>query len=150
MRLVIQRVNQASVKVNAEIVGQTSKGLMVLVGFHQADSNVDLNYVASKLIEMRIFSNAKGRFDLSVKEINGAVLLVPQFTLFADTRKGRRPDFFSAMNPKDAQVKFQLFVDAVKATGLEQVQTGIFGANMQVNLENDGPVTIIFDSENTF
>jgi D-tyrosyl-tRNA(Tyr) deacylase len=146
MRLVIQRVASASVTVENKIVGEITKGLLVLTGFEHSDSNVDLKQVATKLIEMRIFPNQAGRFDLSVKDINGEILLVPQFTLFADTTKGRRPDFFGAMEPKLASQKFDEFVKEVKTNSNLKVAQGIFGADMQVNLCNDGPVTIIYDS----
>lgn len=147
MRLVIQRVTSASVVVDQKTVGSINTGLLVLVGFESADNSTNLDQVAQKLVEMRIFSNSAGRFDLAVKDVGGSILLVPQFTLFADTKKGRRPDFFGAMEPKLASEKFNQFVRSVKLCGIA-VEQGIFGADMQVALVNDGPVTIIYDSIN--
>lgn len=148
MRLVIQRVTAGSVSVDNEEVGSITRGLVVLTAFHKNDTAVDLPAVANKLIRMRLFTNAAGRFDHSVQDINGGILLVPQFTLFADTRKGRRPDFFAAMDPTAARVKFDAFIAAVDALH-SPVASGIFGADMQVSLTNDGPVTIIYDSPET-
>lgn len=145
MRLVIQRVKSASVSVDGKIVGSISQGLMVLVGFHQSDTNPDLETASRKLIEMRIFSNDRGRFDHSVQDIGGSVLLVPQFTLFAKTDKGRRPDFFEAAKPDLAKAHFARFVATVEQAGVP-VASGTFGAEMQVELINDGPVTIILDT----
>ncbi len=147
MRLVIQRVLEASVKVSDKIVGQIDHGLLVLVGFGKNNQNSDLAAVAQKLLELRIFANAEGRFDLSVSDVQGGILLVPQFTLFGDARKGRRPDFFSALPGVEANLKFTEFVDAVRSRTELPVETGEFGADMQVALINDGPVTIIYDSE---
>lgn len=148
MRLVIQRVQSGTVTVASTVTGSIEQGLVVLVGFHQNDENVDLDKVADKLIGMRIFSNATGRFDLSVQDISGGILLVPQFTLFADTRKGKRPDLFAAMDPGLAVEKFEAFLQAVRARH-PRVESGVFGADMQVALINDGPVTIIYDSPET-
>lgn len=148
MRLVIQRVQSGSVTVASTVTGSIEQGLVVLVGFHQKDQNVDLAKVADKLIGMRIFSNTAGRFDLSVQDISGGILLVPQFTLFADTRKGKRPDLFAAMDPEIAAEQFETFLQAVR-TRHPRVESGVFGADMQVALINDGPVTIIYDSPET-
>lgn len=146
MRTVLQRVNHASVTVDDQVVGAIGKGIAVLVGFGKEDDESCLAPVASKLVNMRVFSNDNGRFDFSTLDIGGEVLLVPQFTLFADTRKGRRPEFFSAMEPKSASLLFDKFIEAVKSTGVRKTAAGVFGAKMKVAFENDGPVTIIVDS----
>jgi D-tyrosyl-tRNA(Tyr) deacylase len=148
MRLVIQRARSGSVTVDGTIVGNIDHGLVVLVGFHQNDEFVDLNATAQKLVGMRIFSNDAGKFDLSVADVSGGILLVPQFTLFAVTSKGKRPDFFLAMKPEKAKAKFEAFVATVRALH-PRVETGVFGAMMDVDLVNDGPVTIIHDSPET-
>ena len=144
MRCVVQRVRSASVSVSDEIVGEISQGLLVLVGFSNEDEAPPLSAMAKKLYEMRIFANAEGRFDRSLSDVDGGILLVPQFTLFAETKKGRRPDFYKALKPELAQSFFDEFVKEVKQL-TEHTATGIFGADMQVALVNDGPVTIIVD-----
>jgi D-aminoacyl-tRNA deacylase len=142
MRVVIQRVNQASVKVEGKIVGEISRGLLLLVGLGEGDDEKILTPTANKILNMRIFPNEKGNFDKSVIDVAGGILLVPQFTLFADTSKGRRPEFFKALKPELAEPLFQKFVELFRNTGIKTEQ-GIFGADMKVTLENDGPVTII-------
>jgi D-tyrosyl-tRNA(Tyr) deacylase len=148
MRLVIQRVTSSSVSVDGTVVGAIERGLVVLTGFHKNDHAVDLQAVANKLVTMRLFANASGKFDLSVQDVAGGILLIPQFTLFADTRKGRRPDFFAAMEPRQAKEKFERFIAVVNELHTP-VASGIFGSDMQVALVNDGPVTITYDSPET-
>ena len=143
MKVVIQRVNSASVKVDGEVVGAIDKGLLLLVGFGKDDSEQALIPVAKKISNMRLFPDKNKKFDKSVLETSGGVLAVPQFTLFADTSKGRRPEFFSALNPDEATQLFETFLTCLKDTGISKVESGRFGAYMQVSLENDGPVTII-------
>jgi len=145
MRAVIQRVNYASVKVDGVVKGKIKRGLCVLVGFAPGDHEPTLAQMADKIVNMRIFPNAQGRFDLSLLEIGGGVLLVPQFTLYADTRKGRRPDFFSALEPVSASQLFDKLIATFEKTGAAQVAAGVFGADMKVALENDGPVTILVE-----
>lgn len=145
MRVVIQRVSRASVTVENTVVGQIDAGILLLVGFAQADEESVLKPIAQKVLNLRIFSDKEGRLDLSVLDINGGVLAVPQFTLYADTGKGRRPDFFAAKEPVAAKNLFLRFLDELKRSALT-VESGEFGADMQVALLNDGPVTIILDS----
>jgi len=145
MRIVLQRVNRASVKVSGETVGSIEKGLLLLVGFAKDDIAQSIAPLVEKILNMRVFPDDKGRFHFSVRDIAGGVLAVPQFTLFADTSKGRRPEFFSAMEPEKASQFFDQMLEAFRAAGVKDVQSGRFGAYMQVELENDGPVTIIVE-----
>lgn len=147
MRIVLQRVQRASVTVDNQIVGKVDAGLLALIGLSRNDTEQGFKTVIDKIIKMRIFSNDKGRFDFSVQDIAGGILLVPQFTLFADTSRGRRPEFFSALEPKSAELLFDAFVAAFRAQCSLTVETGKFGADMKVELLNDGPVTIVFDTE---
>ena len=142
MKLVIQRVKRASVKVNDGLVGEIGQGLLLLVGIGVNDNATVFRPTAEKVFQMRIFENEQGRFDKSLKDVNGEILLVPQFTLFADTSKGRRPEFFGAMRPEKAAPFFNEFVEEFRKLGVKKVATGEFGANMLVELANDGPVTI--------
>lgn len=145
MRVIIQRVNHASVRVDETVHGAIDRGLMLLVGFGQGDSEAVLRPMAEKVLTMRIFPNDEGRFHFSVQDVQGSILAIPQFTLYADTAKGRRPDFFSAMNPALASPLFDAFCELLR----KQLPTerGVFGAHMKVLFENDGPVTISLDSE---
>ena len=147
MKTVIQRVKSASVRVKNQIVGEIQSGLLVLVGFGRNDNPEVFKPTIEKIMHMRIFSNASGRFDHSVHELKGEVLLVPQFTLFADTSHGRRPEFFTALEPKTASAYFTQFAEEFKKISNLKVETGEFGADMQVELINDGPVTIIYESD---
>jgi D-aminoacyl-tRNA deacylase len=145
MRVLLQRVNHASVKVNGEVVGSIQKGLMLLTGFGKSDTAAALGPMAQKLVNLRVFPEGQSHFHLSLLDVKGGALLVPQFTLFADTSKGRRPDFFGSLEPDKAGALFEQFVSKVKEAGVDPVQTGVFGAYMQVDLENDGPVTIMVE-----
>jgi D-tyrosyl-tRNA(Tyr) deacylase len=145
MRIVIQRVLNSSVEVESKQVASIQRGLMLLVGFGQDDTAECLQAMAEKVVNMRIFPNEEGRFHFSVKDIAGEILAVPQFTLYADTSKGRRPEFFAALKPEAATKLFDEFCDCLSKTLDRPVERGIFGANMKVNLLNDGPVTIILD-----
>jgi D-tyrosyl-tRNA(Tyr) deacylase len=145
MRAVIQRVSEAAVEVAGETVGRIDRGLLVLVGVSVADGAADADWLADRLVGLRIFADAAGRFDASVQDVAGAVLLVSQFTLCADTRKGRRPSFTAAARPEQAEPLYRRVADAVAARGVP-VGTGRFGAHMQVRSVNDGPVTILLDS----
>jgi D-tyrosyl-tRNA(Tyr) deacylase len=147
MRVILQRVNSANVKISDSVVGEIQKGLLVLVGIAAEDNAEDVDYIVGKTLGLRIFDNHKGKFDLSVQDIKGDLLVVSQFTLYADTRKGKRPSFISAMEPSQASKLFNITVRKFKESGLK-VETGKFQEEMQVSLINDGPVTIFIDSKN--
>ena len=146
MKVLLQRVSSASVEVDGQIVGQIGQGLLLLTGFAKHDTASALKLMAAKAANLRIFPGEDGRFHLSVLDIKGGVLVVPQFTLFADTSKGRRPEFFGAMDPTEAEKLFLQFIDEFRALGLLSVASGIFGAHMKIRLENDGPVTIMLET----
>ncbi|MCB0334899.1 MAG: D-tyrosyl-tRNA(Tyr) deacylase [Bdellovibrionales bacterium] len=146
MRIILQRVSQASVVVDEQVIGQINQGLMCLIGFGSGDSERLFEPMLQKLINMRIFENEQGRFDKSLLDIEGELLLVPQFTLYADLKKGRRPDFTGALAPDQAKALFDSFVAFAHRSPFKKVATGQFGANMQVSLINVGPVTITIDS----
>ena len=146
MRVVVQRVTQASVTVDGVIVGEIAHGLLLLVGVAPADNAGTARRVAEKIAGMRIFADSAGRFDRSLLDTNGAALVVSQFTLLADVRKGRRPSFTAAAPPEIAAPLVEAFGAALRALGVP-VATGVFGAKMSVSLVNDGPVTIIVDSD---
>lgn len=145
MRVVVQRCKQASVTVNEEIVGQIGKGLMVLVGVTHQDTVEDAKYLAGKVAGIRIFEDENGKMNLGLQEISGQVLSVSQFTLYGDCRKGKRPGFSDAARPEVATPVYEAFNSALRELGLV-VETGIFGADMDVSLTNWGPVTLIIDS----
>ncbi len=146
MRALIQRVTSASVYVDDSSVGEIGIGLLVLIGIKNGDKETDVEYVVDKTTNLRIFPDNEGKFDKSVSDVGGSVLLVSQFTLYSNTRKGRRPSFTEAMPPEEAKEMFDAVTKAFEATGVS-VQRGIFRSQMQVNLVNDGPVTIMIDSE---
>ena len=145
MILVIQRVSSASVVVDDQERARIDRGLLVLVGLTQADTDADLEWSAGKLVEIRIFEDEAGKMNRSVAEVGGSILLAPNFTLAGDARKGRRPSFDRAMRPELAAPAFERFAAMVAARGVP-VQTGVFRAHMHVSLVNDGPVTILLDS----
>ena len=147
MRVILQRVNSANVKISDSVVGEIQKGLLVFVGIAVGDNAEDVNYLVAKTLGLRIFNNQKGKFDLSLQDIKGDLLIVSQFTLYADTRKGKRPSFISAMEPSNASKLFNITVRKFKESELK-VETGKFQEEMQVSLINDGPVTIFIDSKN--
>jgi len=146
VKALLQRVTGASVSVGGEVVGSIGRGLVVLVGVAGGDSDKDIQYLAQKIVNLRIFADKEEKFNLSALDIGAELLLVSQFTLLADTRKGRRPGFTDAAPPPQAEALFQQFVDAVKASGLK-VATGRFQQYMQLEIHNDGPVTIMLDSK---
>jgi len=148
MRIVIQRVREASVKINGEIVGEIQQGLLVLLGIEHVDSQLDADYLIQKLIHLRIFSDDDGKMNLSVSDISGGLLIVSQFTLFADTKKGNRPSFIRSAPPEKAIPLYDYFLSQLNKSFSAKIENGVFGANMQVELINDGPVTIILDSKN--
>lgn len=146
MRAIIQRVSHASVEVAGEVVGATGPGLLVLLGVGQGDGADEARLMAEKTAGLRIFGDAAGKFNLSLRDVGGGALVVSQFTLYADTRKGRRPSFTDAAPPELAAPLVEVYAEALRALGVP-VATGVFGAAMRVALLNDGPVTIILDSE---
>ena len=146
MKAVIQRVQHAQVVVDGALVGKIGQGFLVLLGVGKADSEDDARYITGKIAGMRIFSDADGKYNLALADIDGAVLLVSQFTLYADTRKGRRPSFTDAALPEPAAALVERCARLLRDAGI-QVETGTFGAHMEVLLLNDGPVTILMDSE---
>ena len=146
MRLVIQRVTEASVVSDGVLTGTIGRGLMVLCGVGPDDDESDASRLAKKLSELRIFADASGKMNQSLRDFDGEALVVSQFTLYADTKKGRRPFFGGAAKPDKANALYQVFIDALKGQGVK-VSCGVFGADMQVSLVNDGPVTLWLDSE---
>jgi D-tyrosyl-tRNA(Tyr) deacylase len=146
MRAVLQRVRQARVVVDGETIGQIEKGLLVLLGVERSDTVEQAKWLADKIVGLRVFNDADGKMNLDVAEVSGAILIVSQFTLHGDCRKGRRPSFIGAAPPEIAIPLYESFVNAIKAQGIPAA-TGRFGAMMQVELVNDGPVTLIVDSK---
>ena len=149
MRAVIQRVSRAQVAVDKEIAGEIGLGLLVLLGVGAGDTRDDADYVAEKTIGLRIFEDPNGKMNLSVADVSGALLVVSQFTLYGDVRRGKRPSFDAAAPPQQARELYQYFVEKVRAAGL-RCETGRFQEIMQVELVNEGPVTILLDSRKTF
>jgi len=145
VKALLQRVTEASVSVSGEVVGRIGQGLVVFVGVAKGDTEKDAQYLAQKIVNLRLFSDEGGRFNLSALDIKGELLVVSQFTLLADTKKGRRPDFIEAAPPDQAKELFEQFVEQAHATGLK-VETGRFQQYMQVEIHNDGPVTILLNS----
>ena len=149
MKALLQRVTGASVSVAGEVVGRIGRGLVVFVGVANGDAEKDAQYLVEKTVNLRIFADEEGRFNLSALDIKGELLVVSQFTLLADTRKGRRPSFIEAAPPAQAEQLFDQFVEQARTTGL-RVETGRFQQYMQVEISNDGPVTILLDSREKF
>ena len=145
MKVLVQRVSRASVSVDGEVVGRIGLGLVGLVGVAQGDTEEDVRYLVDKTVGLRIFPDEAGKFNRSLVDVGGELLLVSQFTLIADTRKGRRPSFIEAAGPAEAEALFNGFVDLARAIGLK-VETGRFQQHMLVEIHNDGPVTILLDS----
>lgn len=146
MRVVIQRVSEASVKVDNQIVGEIGKGLMLLIGVDESDENSDADWLVKKILDVRVFSDDEGKMNHSVKDMNGEILCISQFTLISDYKKGNRPSYIKAARPEKAIPLFEYFKDEMKKSGLN-TESGIFGADMKVSLINDGPVTLVFDSK---
>ena len=146
MRVVIQRVSEASVKVDNQIVGEIGKGLMLLIGVDESDENSDADWLVKKILDVRVFSDDEGKMNHTVKDINGEILCISQFTLISDYKKGNRPSYIKAARPEKAIPLFEYFKDEMKKSGLK-TESGIFGADMKVSLINDGPVTLVFDSK---
>ena len=148
MKAVIQRVSQSSVTINNKIVAQIQKGLLVLVGIEDADNQEDINWLTSKIANLRIFADENDVMNLSIKDINGEMIVVSQFTLHAATKKGNRPSYIKASKPEIAIPLYESFIQQMEIELGKKVQTGQFGADMKVSLVNDGPVTIIIDTKN--
>ena len=149
MRAVVQRVKSSSVSVQGETVGKIGKGLLILLGVGNNDTEVDASYLAAKIIGLRIFEDDQDKMNLSVQDINGSLLVVSQFTLFGDCRRGRRPSYSEAARPEEAEKLYEQFVRELRSLGLT-VATGVFQAHMQVEIINDGPVTLLLDSKKFF
>ena len=148
MRILIQRVRQASVKVDEKITGEIKQGFLLLVGFENADTDEDLTWTANKISALRIFDDENGVMNKSILEVDGEILCVSQFTLFAMTKKGNRPSYFKAAKGEISEPLYNQFCEKLKSILNKEIQKGIFGADMKVSLINDGPVTIWIDSKN--
>ncbi len=144
MRLVVQRVSRAEVRVQSAVVGSIGRGFLILAGFRQNEDDGNLEWLARKTAGLRLFEDAEGKMNLSLAEVGGSALVVSQFTLYADTRKGKRPSFVEAAPPEEAEPMYERFCSLLQAEGIA-VQRGVFGARMEVELVNDGPVTIILE-----
>ena len=145
MKIVLQRVSSASVKVDSKIVGSIEHGLLLLIGFSSADSEESILPTLEKIVKLRIFSDEEGKMNKSVLDVEGSLLLISQFTLYADTKKGNRPSFIEAARPEQAIPLYEFFIDEMRKR-ITKVETGIFGADMKVELVNDGPVTIVLET----
>ena len=146
MRAVIQRVREASVTIGADVVGRIGPGLLVLVGVEAGDTAAEADWLAGKVAQMRIFADAEGKMNRSVAEVDGGLLVISQFTLIASTAKGNRPSFIGAARPEEAVPLYERFLSALEAAAGRRPERGVFAADMQVSLVNDGPVTIVVDS----
>ena len=144
MKIVLQRVSSASVKVDSKIVGRIEHGLLLLIGFSSTDTEESILPTIEKIVKLRIFSDEEGKMNKSVLDVEGSMLLISQFTLYADTKKGNRPSFIEAARPEQAIPLYEFFIAEMRKR-ITKVETGIFGADMKVELVNDGPVTIVFD-----
>lgn len=145
MKVVIQRVSEASVKVDGNIVGKINTGFMLLIGIDENDEKTDADWIVQKILNLRVFSDENDKLNLSIKDINGEILCISQFTLIADYKKGNRPSFIKAAKPDKAIPLFEYFKEILSKSDL-RIESGIFGADMKVSLTNDGPVTIIMDT----
>ena len=150
LRAVVQRVTRSKVTVDGNVTGKIDKGLMVLLGVGHEDTEKDAEYMLEKILKLRIFEDHHEKMNLSLMDIEGELLVVSQFTLYADCRKGRRPSFTNAAPPEPANKLYEYFVRRCKEMGVQEVHTGAFGAHMHVDIQNDGPVTILLDSEKRF
>ncbi|MDY6011574.1 D-aminoacyl-tRNA deacylase [Clostridium sp.] len=149
MRAVVQRVSSSKVKVDGKIIGEIGLGINVLIGISKEDTIKDLEYIKDKIINLRIFEDENDKMNYSLLDIKGDILAISQFTLYGDCRKGRRPNFMNAKGGEEAKILYNKFIDMLKHTGLK-VETGEFGAHMEVDIQNDGPVTILLDSFKQF
>jgi D-tyrosyl-tRNA(Tyr) deacylase len=149
MRSIVQRVKYAKVTVDNKVVGEIKEGIMALVGFGPKDDRKTMEYIADKLINLRVFEDENDKMNLSVSDIEGGILLIPNFTLYGDARKGRRPSYINGAEPSLAEKMYNEFVELMKAS-FKNVESGIFQTHMEVELLNDGPVTILLDSDKVF
>ncbi len=147
MRAVIQRVTSSSVSVDGEVVGKISKGFNILLGVVQGDTENEVEVLAGKVSRLRIFEDENGKMNRSINDVNGSALVISQFTLCADCKKGNRPSFTSSASPDEAKRLYELFCNELRKNGVSNIQTGVFAADMAVSIENDGPVTIILDTD---
>ncbi|KAA9340762.1 D-aminoacyl-tRNA deacylase [Adhaeribacter soli] len=147
MRVIIQRVSEAAVRINGQVKGQIGTGLLLLAGFTGSDTEEDLAWISKKIVQMRIFNDADGKMNLSLQDVAGNILLISQFTLYANTKKGNRPSYINAAPPAIAIPLYEKFIAQLETEFGKSIQTGEFGADMKVSLLNDGPVTIILDSQ---
>lgn len=148
MRIVIQRVKEASVSIDDELKGKIDQGLLILLGIEEEDNQEDIDWLTKKIVNLRIFDDENGVMNYSVKDIQGEILLVSQFTLHASTKKGNRPSYIRAAKPETATPLYEKFIERLSGLLSKKVETGIFGADMLIELKNDGPVTICIDSKN--
>ena len=148
MKVVIQRVSQARVKVSDKIISEIKLGFLILLGVEKSDSQTDINWLVNKISNLRVFSDDELKMNLSIKDVKGEIIVVSQFTLHAKTKKGNRPSYIKAANPEQAEPLYEEFISLLKNESAVSVQSGVFGANMQLDIVNDGPVTIIIDSKN--
>ena len=148
MKVVIQRVSQARVKVSDKIISEIKLGFLILLGVEKSDSQTDINWLVGKISNLRVFSDDELKMNLSIKDVKGEIIVVSQFTLHAKTKKGNRPSYIKAANPEQAEPLYEEFISLLKNESGVSVQSGVFGANMQLDIVNDGPVTIIIDSKN--
>ena len=149
MRAVVQRVTKSSVTVDGRVTGQIGKGLMVLIGVEEGDTEKDAEYIAKKVSALRVFDDEEGVMNLSVQDVGGEILAVSQFTLLGDVRKGNRPSYFTAARPEEADALYRKVIEAIEARGIH-VEEGVFQAEMLVRIDNDGPVTILLESRKLF
>jgi D-aminoacyl-tRNA deacylase len=148
MRIVLQRVSEASVRINGSVKGEIGQGFLILLGIEHDDTNEDAQWLIQKITQLRVFSDEEGKMNLSIQEIKGRMLVVSQFTLHASTKKGNRPSYIRAARPETAIPLYNFFLDELERIAEQKVESGEFGADMKVALVNDGPVTIIMDSKN--
>lgn len=149
LRAVVQRVSSSSVKVNGEVVGAINKGFNVLIGISKDDTIEDLKYIKDKIMNLRVFEDENEKLNLSIKDVSGELLIISQFTLYGDCRKGRRPNFMEALGGDEAKKLYEEFLKLFEDEDTK-VETGIFGADMKVSIENDGPVTLLLESKKNF
>lgn len=147
MKVIVQRSKKSNVKVDDKITGEIDKGLVVLVGFTQDDTEKEIEYITNKIINLRVFDDENNIMNKGIQEINGSILLVSQFTLYADTQKGNRPSYSKALSSKEAIKLYEIFINKLKENNIK-VETGLFGHHMELNITNDGPVTIIIEKNN--
>ncbi|AAK80230.1 D-tyrosyl-tRNA(Tyr) deacylase [Clostridium acetobutylicum] len=149
MRAVVQKVKKSSVKVDGKVVGQIGKGINALIGITEGDTLEDIEYLKNKILNLRIFEDEEGKLNKSLKDVNGELLVISQFTLYGDCRRGRRPSFIEALSGDKSEKIYNDFVDLCRKE-VPNVQTGVFGAHMDVDIQNDGPVTLLIDSKKVF